>query len=286
MESNKLNRADNAPGILDELESVKDALHAVDGDIEGLLTRPSSEQAPGNDTVSTIPTLNDVVNEPSADHQLSRTNKYKTLSDSDLERAAMAETEANSAPAPAEPFTDDEADIDFEDDLDDLDLELDNADIAGPGDAEDVELPPDDFILPDIEQLDADLGVEPLPDTDRFATTENGEFALDLPEEFDTDVAGDTGESPPGAETDATPLLDIPGFSLSSSTRFDVTDGGLLGEVVSLNPGTPSAQPPALTPEQLTQLIEQVLDSHMVSLQEALLERLAPFVSHDNDKPS
>jgi hypothetical protein len=94
MDRSNLNRPahsqDISQGIMGEWESAKNALLAVDGKIEGLLSRTPAPAATDGD----IPILDDVVSdraaESSADAQLSLTNKYKTLSERDLENAMAA----------------------------------------------------------------------------------------------------------------------------------------------------------------------------------------------------
>lgn len=262
----------DGPSILDQLENARDVLHAVDGDIEGFL----SQSSPAQDAVE-IPILKDVVGEPSrpvphsgvqsagessADDQLSRTNKYKTLSDSDLERAAGVESQ-NEPPTDSENQRLPAAETAFDAEFDAFDLDLDlETELAMANIGNDVELPPvDHAILPDIDQLDADLGVAPLP-----PATEP--------------TASQSEDEQPGPERAAG--NDAPNFSISTSTPIELFDNNVFGQP---GPGpleTPVSPAPVLTAGQLTQLIEQVLDSHMLSLQQALLERLEPYVSRES----
>ncbi len=131
MDRTTLDRPAYRQGILGDLESAKDALHAVDGNIEGILSRAPAPAFTDGD----IPILEDVVSdlaaESSADAQLSLTNRYKTLSEWDLEKAEAA-SEAEAArfepPLEARPVEQDLMvqldELLIDDDLFDLDLDM------------------------------------------------------------------------------------------------------------------------------------------------------------------
>lgn len=205
MDRTTLDRPAYRQGILGDLESAKDALHAVDGNIEGILSKAPAPAFTDGD----IPILEDVVSdltaESSADAQLSMTNRYKTLSEWDLEKAEAA-SEAEAArfepPLEARPVEQD------------LMLQLD-------------ELLNDD----DLFDLDIELGVD--DSLENFATA-------------------------PGKPADTQPS---PEANTASQDRPPLE-----------SQGTP------LEPEQLTQLIDSVLEAHTHALKQSLFEQLAPLL--------
>jgi hypothetical protein len=205
MDRTTLDRPAYREGILKDLESAKDALHAVDGNIEGILSRAPAPAATDGD----IPILEDVVSdlasESSADAQLSLTNRYKTLSEWDLEKAeAASEAEAARFEPPLQAKPDEQ----------DLMLQLD-------------ELLIDDELF----DLDMELGVDD--------SLENLDLMPDKPSDTQQSLEADaaTPEMPP-LEPQATPL----------------------------------------EPEQLSQLIDCVLEAHTLALKKSLFEQLAPLL--------
>lgn len=205
MDRTTLDRPAYREGILKDLESAKDALHAVDGNIEGILSRAPAA------TDSDIPILEDVVSdlaaESSADAQLSMTNRYKTLSEWDLEKAeAASEAEAARFEPPLQARPDEQ----------DLMLQLD-------------ELLIDD----DLFDLDMELGVDD--------SLENLDLMPDKPSDTQQSLEADA----------ATATRDMP-------------------------PLGPQATP--LEPEQLSQLIDCVLEAHILALKQSLFEQLEPLL--------
>jgi hypothetical protein len=303
--------------VLHELESVKNTLHAVDGNIEGILSKSA---AIDNDNDSNIPILEDVVSdqsasiavaEASADEQLSLTNKYKTLSDSDLEKATARRTvDPGDEPRRQTPgeradltlhldqfVIDDELELDFDEDFD-FCLE-DIADgAAAPvaavaGDRATAvarDLPPqEDSILPDIDRLNAELGVEPLASYASTLTHARNAAITPAPEPLDegspsTDTLANRDPSQPLPEpnsqlapaADSTPTA-IAGFGLSTTTRIN-----LAATAAFAGPQIPSnTVPSSLRTEQLMELIEQAVAAQIPALQQSLLQQLAPLLCPD-----
>jgi hypothetical protein len=320
MNRNKLNRPSD--GVLGELESVKDTLHTVSGNIESILSTAASD--------SEIPILEDVVShqsgesssEPSADDQLSLTNKYKTLSERDLEKAAAeaAAEQADFQPplAPSsddqdlmlhldELLIDDELALDLDADFD-FELELDqenepagsctapqasehshNDDIdESAADEDGNTITPEQSIMPDIELLNAELGVEPLPTSCEKSSLESATPEMATPGDPTT---GDTQPTAPPishdvmdgsisadceAGTDSIASLSQNAkldFGISTSTSFSIVSDNLFGAAEAA-PKTPAP----LEPEQLTKLIEMVVEAQIPALKRSLLEHLTPLL--------
>jgi len=316
MSSNNLNRPNH--GVLGELESVKDTLHAVDGNIKHILSVTAESQ---------IPVLEDVVSsdpsgEYSADDQLSMTNKYKTLSERDLEKAAAeaAAEQANLEPALAatsddqelmlhldELLIDDELELGLEADFDlelGLETETGNTDtdptpqVDGPsGDDGRGKLAPEiaceidtpeQAIMPDIELLNAELGVEPLPcssespasDSESPETIVHGDLAATQAQEIAPPISQgvmNNSSSGDGQANDASVTslssnekLD---FGISTSTSFSISSNHLFGAAEP----TPDTHAP-LEPEELTKLIEIVVEAQIPALKRSLLEHLTPLL--------
>lgn len=321
MSSNNLNRP--GAGVMGELESAKDTLHAVDGNIENILSTTTTSD-------SEIPILEDVVShqsgasaaEPSADDRLSLTNKYKTLSERDLEKAAAeaaAEQTEFEPPLAAradgqhlmlhldELLIDDELELDLDADFDfELDLERDiepgdtdtapqasehsnNAHIDESGAEEDSNTTtPEQSIMPDIELLNAELGVEPLPTSRENPALETANPVMAIPvEQATTDtqpaappISHDVIDSSMivdcEAEADSIASLSQPAkldFGISTSTSFSIASSNLFGAADA----APEAPAP-LEPEQLTKLIEMVVEAQIPALKRSLLEHLTPLL--------
>jgi hypothetical protein len=320
MNRNKLNRPSD--GVLGELESVKDTLHTVNGNIESILSSAASD--------SEIPILEDVVShqsgesscEPSADDQLSLTNKYKTLSERDLEKAA-AEAAAEQAEfqPPLAPRTDDQdlmlhldelliddelaldldADFDFELELDQenepagtytppqaSEHSLNDDSDESAADEDGNTITPEQSIMPDIELLNAELGVEPLPTSCEKSSLESATPEMATPGDPTT---GDTQPTAPPishdvmdgsisadceAGTDSIASLSQSAkldFGISTSTSFSIVSDNLFGAAEAA-PKTPAP----LEPEQLTKLIEMVVEAQIPALKRSLLEHLTPLL--------
>lgn len=323
MNSNNLNRPDD--GVMGELESAKDTLQAVDGNIENILSTTATSD-------SEIPILEDVVShqsgastaEPSADDQLSLTNKYKTLSERDLEKAAAeAATEQTEFEPPLAARADDQdlmlhldellIDDELELDLDaDFDFELDLEQDIEPGDTDtapqasehsnndniDEAVAEADIntstteqsIMPDIELLNAELGVEPLPTSCGKPAFETASPDMAIPvEQATTDtqpaappMSHDVIDSSMSvdceadADADSVASLSQPAkldFGISTSTSFSIASSNLFGAADA----APEAPAP-LEPEQLTKLIEMVVEAQIPALKRSLLEHLTPLL--------
>lgn len=271
MKQDKSNPERPNPGILDRLGSVKNALHAVSDDIEGMLTRPA---APAQEPE--IPTLSDVVSpsadplpESSADQQLSRTNKHRAVSEADLQASTPA---PEMPPQTAQPPRDTAAPSMPEA----ITSEAPTTEAMETGPT--AELEDDAALVPDFDQLEAELGVEPLASD----TGEEGEDEVEI--HFDLDEL--EAESTPEPESGSLDVeSELAGFSLHGTTRIELPAGSLFSNtpVEAASPTLPRDDSQRLTKQQLTALIEDVLDSHMVALQEALLEKLTPFVADRDD---
>jgi hypothetical protein len=246
-----------------------------------------------------IPLLDDIVSEPaeyqsapgcanhpesSADDQLARTNKYKTLTESDLERAEAAnDTCLANARATAsqvsmlmldECLIDDDLDINFdedtsfEDSLHRLEQELEN---EGPA------IQQYQTILPDLDRLNTELGVDPLP----LATTSPGPAdQLQPPVPDASSDAKETVRSTDAARVttliDHSASIQIPTFTLSTSTFIDAPCDKLRTESVA---AAPRVEFP--TEACLAMAIDAALAQALPALKQAVLEQLAPWLGSD-----
>lgn len=208
--------------------------------------------------------------EASADDQLSLTNRYKTLTERDLERAAAANDAAagqgtqSSASEPAivnldHCLIDDDFDFSFDDDTG-FDESLQQLAMELYGDRVSAKIK---TILPDLDKLNAELGVEPL------ATPPSRPNPM---EKTVTVAKLSTGQAAPAAKN-APPAM--ANFSLSSSTLINVPTGVLYQQ--------PATEPTGLSLVQLKNLLEQALNDQIPAFKESLLRQLAPLVCHDSE---
>ncbi len=225
-----------------------------------------------------IPVLNDIVaepaiyrpvlasthhEEPSADDELARTNKYKTLSERDLERAEAANDTAVAEPPAAdakvqmlmldECLIDDDLEIDFDDDnafedsLSKLEQELDTK-----GETNQK----CQAILPDLDKLNAELGVDPLPPEPESADPATGAIVALAPV--------------------TAPLQPSP-FAISASTVFTTPDTPFCF-------AAPDAEPPNQFPSgaELEAAVNEALAQALPALQQAVLQTLVPLLGKDS----
>ena len=251
-----------------------------------------------------IPLLDDIVSEPaiyqpapgcanhpesSADDQLARTNKYKTLTESDLERAEAANDTSLVDPRATanqvsmlmldECLIDDDLDINFDEDtsfeesLQRLEQELKS---EGPV------IQQYKTILPDLDRLNTELGVDPLP----LTTTSPGPAnQLQPPVPDASSDEKETVRSTDAAR--ATTLIDhsasiqIPSFTLSTSTFIDVPCDPLRAAPVA---AVPEVEFPSEA--SLGMAIDAALAQALPALKQAVLQQLAPWLCSDSaEKP-
>lgn len=248
---------------------------------------------PGND----IPLLDDIVSEspvyrpilpcedhlePSADDQLARTNKYKTLTESDLERAEPAnDTDLVAPRVNANPVSmlmldecliDDDLDINFDEDtsfeesLCRLEQEL-----QGEG----TSIQQHQTILPDLDRLNAELGVDPLPSTAVIYQP----AAADSTKGTGSVTAAGAGDLP--TPLDHSSSLELSTFGLSTSTKIEIP-----GDKLQIK--SASTQPPLAFPTaaDLGMAVDAALAQALPVLKQAVLQQLEPWLCNDSaEKP-
>ncbi len=264
-----------------------------------------------------IPLLNDIVAEPSiyrptlactghnessADDQLARTNKYKTLSERDLERAEAA----NDTPEVEPPTTDDTVSMLMLDEcLIDDDLEIDFDEDTGfenslrklerELDSEDAKKLQYQTILPDLDKLNNELGVDPLPF--ESSTTAAAPIAATMslhspvtPQSTPDLSAGGAAANKPGtgevtpeppressAIGEQTFSLQVSGIALSGSTIFSA-----LPNPLSLASTSDTNLPPCLSDAELEIAVDEALAQALPALKRAVLQKLAPLLCKDS----
>lgn len=284
MKRDTVNNNGDQSQTLEKMTSVKQVLAAVGDGIEHLLSRDQPSAAASN-----IPILQDVVSdaapstpvtavsddvvenseptdtelktvvqpdEASADDRLSQTSGYKTLSDRDIERAARKNSIANNC---VEDDNESELELDdgpIDDDMDfNFDQELENIDR-------------------DWDETQSKIHPEATASNKLGADTEHEDSVtpadnFTLPDMEALDVA--LGVEPLPAEVE--PQAPQENAALAKPSACSLP--GTLHEQVS-------QETLILTRGQLTQIIESVLDNHMLALQDALLQQLEPFVGQNS----
>ncbi len=243
-----------------------------------------------------IPLLDDIVSEPakyqaalgcakhpepSADDQLARTNKYKTLTESDLERAEAAnDTSVVNAHATTnqvsmlmldECLIDDDLDINFDEDtsfeesLHRLEQELE----------ESPDIQQYQTILPDLDRLNTELGVDPLPPTTTAPGSEN-QLHPSQPDASSNPMVEPADTVPVTPTIDHSATIQLPSFTLSTSTLIDLPCDKLRAEPVC-------RIPPVEFPSEasLGLAIDAALAQALPTLKQAVLQQLAPWLCSD-----
>jgi hypothetical protein len=252
-----------------------------------------------------IPLLDDIVSEPatiqpalgranhpepSADDQLARTNKYKTLTESDLERAEAAnDTSVSVAGAQAttnqismlmldECLIDDDLDINFDEDtsfeesLQRLEQDLEESPV----------IQQYQTILPDLDRLNSELGVDPLPLSPTAPEPANQLHPPLRDASSNTLETGESADPAPGTTTiDHSTSIQIPSFTLYASTFIDAPCDKLRAEPAG-------SRPPVEFPSEasLGLAIDAALAQALPTLKQAVLQQLAPWLCSDSvEKP-
>ncbi len=263
---------------------------------------PSPEPVP---SAADIPLLNDIVAEPavyrpilarsdhsefSADDELARTNKYKTLSERDLERAEAA-NDTHPAALPAsdgkvkrlmldECLIDDDLEINFDDDsgfedsLYQLEQELDSQATIKPHHK---------AILPDLDKLNSELGVDPLPREPSLA--KGTHFQTTAAPLADTGAVGDSRPkgSPANLATSSSmsqPEVPVrmPAFTVAASAFFSAGDNPFC----FTSPTVSGAADHAFTEADLETAVEEALREALPAIKLTVLQKLAPLLPKDS----